>query len=66
LAEWHEVSSKTLPYQGFAGFSAWSGSPQASVGQCVTAWGSIHGERAARRLPRVPIPLTIDKNMAFD
>jgi hypothetical protein len=32
----------------------------------VTAWGSIHGERAARRLPGVRIPLTVDKKMAFD
>jgi Domain of unknown function (DUF4277) len=47
-----KLSSKTLPYQDFAGLSAWSGSPQASVGQCVTAWGSIHSDRVAGRLPR--------------
>jgi hypothetical protein len=39
---------------------------QASLGQRVTAWGSIHFNRAARRLRRARIPLTIDKKMAFD
>jgi hypothetical protein len=36
------------------------------LGQRVTAWGSIHFDRAARRLRRARIPLTIDKKMAFD
>ena len=61
-----KLSSNTLPYQCFACLSAWSGSPQASLGQHVTAWGSIHFDRVARRLPRARIPLTIDKKMAFD
>jgi hypothetical protein len=37
-----KLSSNTLLYQGFACLSAWSGSPQASWGQRVTAWGSIY------------------------
>jgi hypothetical protein len=47
-----KLSSNILPYQGFACLSAWSGSLQASLGQRVTAWGSIHGDRVARRLPK--------------
>jgi hypothetical protein len=35
------------------------------LGQRVTAWGSIHGDRAARRLARARLPLTIEKKMTF-
>ena len=47
-----KLSANMLPYQGVACLSAWSGSLQASLGQRVTAWGSIHVDRAARRLPK--------------
>ncbi len=60
-----KLNSDILLYQGFMCFSAWSGSPQASLGPRVTAWGSIHGDRVIRRLPRARIPLTMDQNMAF-
>jgi hypothetical protein len=61
-----KLSSNTLLYQCFACLSVWSGSPQASLGQRVTAWDSINFDRAARRLPRRRLPLTIDKKRAFD
>jgi hypothetical protein len=61
-----KLSSNTLPYQCFARLSAWPGSPQASSGQRVTAWVSIHFDQAARRLRGARIPLTVDKKMAFD
>ena len=61
-----KLSSNTLPHQGFACLSAWSGSPQANLGQRVTAWGSIHFDRVARSLSRARIPLTIYKKRAFD
>jgi len=61
-----KLSSNTLLYQCFACLSAWSGPPQASLGQRVTSWDSIYFDRAARRLPRGRIPLTIDKKRAFD
>jgi hypothetical protein len=61
-----KLDSKTLQYQFFASISAWSESPQASLGQRVTAGSSIHFDQAARRLRRARIPLTIDKKMAFD
>jgi hypothetical protein len=47
-----KLSSNILPYQCFACVSAWSGSRQASLGQRVTAWGSIHVDQVARRLPK--------------
>jgi hypothetical protein len=36
------------------------------LGQRVTAWGSLHFDREARRLRRVRIPLTIERKKAFD
>jgi hypothetical protein len=51
-----KLSSNTLLYQCFAYRSASLGSPQASLGQRVTAWDSIYFDRAARRLPWGRIP----------
>jgi hypothetical protein len=51
-----KLSSNTLLYQCFAYLSASLGSPQASLGQRVTAWDSIYFDRAARRLPWGRIP----------
>jgi hypothetical protein len=48
-----KLSSTTLPYQDFACLSSRSGSLQVSLGQRVTAWGSIHLDRVARKLPKV-------------
>jgi hypothetical protein len=61
-----KLSANTLPYQGVACLSAGSGSPQARVGQRVTAWDSIYFDRAARRLAQGRTPLTNDKKRAFD
>jgi hypothetical protein len=51
-----KLSSNTLLYQCFAYRSASLGSPQASLGQRVTAWDSSYFDRAARRLPWGRIP----------
>ena len=51
-----KLSSNTLLYQCFAYRSASLGSPQASLGQRVTAWDSSYFDRAARRLPCGRIP----------
>ena len=46
------LSANILPYQYVAYLSAWSGSLQVNLGQRVTASGSIHLDRVARRLPK--------------
>jgi hypothetical protein len=51
-----QLSSNTLMYQCFAYLSGSLGSPQASLGQRVTAWDSSYFDRAARRLPWARIP----------
>ena len=56
-----KLSSTTLLYQCLACLSAWSGSPRASLGQRVTAWASIYGDRVARRPTPGGIHRTIDK-----
>jgi hypothetical protein len=61
-----KLSFYTLPYQGFACLSAWWSAPQTRLGHRVATRSSIHFDRAARRLPRVRIPLIIDKKMAFN
>jgi hypothetical protein len=61
-----KLSSTTLLYQCFACLSVWSGSPQVSLGQHVTARDSIYFDRATRRLPRGRSHATIDKKRDFD
>jgi hypothetical protein len=61
-----KLSSNTLLYQCFAYLSASLGAPQSSLGQRVMAWDSVYLDRAARRLSRGRIPLTIYKKRAFD